>query len=175
MCACVAPALAHASTPQAQHPVRVAVHAEADFDGDGILDRASLSPASREIAIRFSGAPVRHIALLEPASSLAVMDMDRDGDLDIVALARSPRLQVWLNGGSGEFRPRAIAPERSLLSPLSRLAADAANVSPAPALRLAALSGAAPVQHRAVLVEMSAGGTGVAFSVGSSRAPPASL
>lgn len=79
-----------------------------DVDGDGIHDRIEVGPDARELAVRFS--TTRRLQQLESGERIVAVvaaDLDRDGDLDLVASTNRPALHVWINIGRGVFAARA--------------------------------------------------------------------
>ena len=88
--------------------------AVADFDGDNKLDGAvilkpglSMAPGSFQIDLHFTGRNNTNIVFQTPESQITVaaLDIDHDGDIDLVieqSLTRK-RLQVWINDGHGNF------------------------------------------------------------------------
>ena len=50
------------------------------------------------------------IVVDEKIVRVVVIDIDRDGDSDLIALTRAPRLLVWLNDGRGHFSSRTPCP-----------------------------------------------------------------
>ncbi len=90
----------------------------ADFDGDGNLDLATLNSGynnegAESLSLLFgtgTGTFLRqstHYAAFSPdllgATGLAVGDIDRDGDLDLLAVGVSNDVAVYLNNGAGVF------------------------------------------------------------------------
>src|SRR5947208_1875586 len=85
----------------------------ADFNSDGIADNARLVQQDfkrAQIQIFVSGSRSNKIGLDEKIVRVVAIDVDRDGDSDLVALTRAPRLLVWLNDGRGHFSLRAPCP-----------------------------------------------------------------
>jgi hypothetical protein len=83
-------------------PARAAVLA--DFNGDGVLDRAVLQRTTRtRIILKISGARPQVLRLADPLLSFAAVDIDRDGDLDLGTLSQWRGVAVWLNQGNGRF------------------------------------------------------------------------
>jgi hypothetical protein len=75
-----------------------------DFDGDGRPDVAIIQRGTDDsyVHVRLSGSP--DAALLEAkVISVVAADIDHDGDLDLVAMAPSGNLMVWLNDGRGRY------------------------------------------------------------------------
>ena len=111
--------LGNISSPSARVALQSATYlgtqteVRADFDGDGISDRAVVAkPGSREaIHLSFSR---RSEILLEngdaPIATLLATDFDHDGHRDIVATTASADLIIWINNGHGGF---SILPPRS--------------------------------------------------------------
>jgi hypothetical protein len=78
--------------------------ARGDFDGDGRPDVAVIQKGTDDsyVHVRLSGSP--DAALLEAkVISVVAADIDHDGDLDLVAMAPSGTLMVWLNDGRGRY------------------------------------------------------------------------
>jgi hypothetical protein len=81
-----------------------------DFDGDGILDEARLT-ASDRVSVRLSSAAGRlTLDAPERIVGLASIDIDRDGDVDLVAFLGGGGSIVWINDGHGAFAPAAAQP-----------------------------------------------------------------
>ncbi len=88
------------------HGISVIAAVDVDIDNDGWVDLAVAGRHDGHAALlvlrnRGDGTWAK-LALLEPATdcvTLAAVDYDRDGDLDLVALDRQSRLQVWRNDG----------------------------------------------------------------------------
>jgi hypothetical protein len=89
-----------------------------DLDGDGDLDIAVACGGNNSIAVFFQGTPgsfpsapslsLTHASLLAP-ETVAVADIDHDGDLDIVSGNSSSRnLTVFRQGTPGTFGPTPI-------------------------------------------------------------------
>lgn len=86
------------------------VVATADVDGDGRSDTVLGGDAGLRIRLSIS----THIRLKGPrtVAAAAAVDLDRDGDRDLIALSTRGRLFVWRNDGAGRFslqppRPRS--------------------------------------------------------------------
>jgi hypothetical protein len=83
----------------------------ADFDNDGIIDRARIAGAERrssiEIRLGLTGrASWLHFeALSQAPGSLFSQDLDNDGDVDLVwtDLLHTDAVVVWLGDGTGRF------------------------------------------------------------------------
>jgi len=75
-----------------------------DFDGDGRGDIARIEAHSSgsRIAVRLS-ASTATVELGHSVVALAEGDVDRDGDIDLVAATASGDLAVFLNDGRGRF------------------------------------------------------------------------
>jgi hypothetical protein len=81
-----------------------------DFDGDGDLDLALINAsAGGDVARVYRNNGSSFAAIAGPASayvgamSLAVGDVDSDGDVDLVVGYYSAQVQLFLNNGSGAF------------------------------------------------------------------------
>ncbi|MGH9429469.1 MAG: hypothetical protein ACRD2L_24550 [Terriglobia bacterium] len=87
---------------------------QADFNSDGIADNVRLVDEDfnrAQIQIFVSGlSRSNRIVLDEKIVRVVAIDVDRDGDSDLVALTRAPCLLVWLNDGRGHFFPRVPCP-----------------------------------------------------------------
>lgn len=83
----------------------------ADLNGDGLSDTVTVSHGrvrvhlSNHAHVRLGGS--RHIV------GLAVADIDRDGDRDLVAMSSRGVLHIWRNDGRGHFSRQSFEPARS--------------------------------------------------------------
>jgi hypothetical protein len=170
----VSPELPMVNLVQLNRPGSMKGRVEADFDGDGVLDCAELSGAPLEITVRLSGAPMRHVPLLQPALGLAVVDLDHDGDRDLVAVSGQPNVLVWWNDGSGAFEPKSNS-VIGLLTPEGRIAPDPPNLSSVPMLQVIGPSGGETAQSCAAPSMAAPRAVGRAYDLASPRGPPASL
>jgi hypothetical protein len=166
-------ALAAVTLGQWNHPGSIAGRVEADLDGDGILDYAELSRVPLEITIRLSGAPSRHVPLLEPALALAVVDLDLDGDRDLVAVSGGPHVFVWLNDGFGAFDLRSSA-FSGLLVPHLQTAPDLVDFSPSPVLQFAEPSSVGSARSGSPTFKPAPRAVRRVYDAASPRAPPSS-
>jgi len=93
----------------------------ADINGDGISDRIEAGGAGGGLLVQLSGRePAQRLGVVGQILDLALVDIDRDGDSDLVATAagrRHIRLLVWTNAGRGRLvtrvplrRPLAAVP-----------------------------------------------------------------
>ena len=90
------------------------LRAEADIGG--VHDRIDLSHSAGVLAARLSQS--RHwlrFGTSEPIIRVVVVDLDRDGDSDVVAETRHSGLYFWINKGRGRF---ALRWPRPMLRPL---------------------------------------------------------
>src|SRR5262249_51550676 len=124
--------------------------------------------------IRFSSAPILHVPLLEPVITLTAVDLDRDGDRDLIAVTGSPRIVVWLNNGFGSFALR-LNPISSFLDPHSQVVPDAVSCPPSPALQFVSIPIVGIDQARVSLVSAVTGAVRIVAYISSPRAPPAFL
>ena len=61
-----------------------------------------------------AAAPVHFVRAAETLERIALLDIDRDGDVDIVAAPREGSLIVWRNAGHGRFA-RVVPPRQTHL------------------------------------------------------------
>ena len=75
---------------------------EADFNGDGVLDRIVLPrPPETNIVVRLSGGAPQVLKLYDRVISIVATDIDHDGEVDLSALSERRGVFVWLNKGKG--------------------------------------------------------------------------
>jgi len=85
----------------------------ADFDGDGILDFATLRDDRIALSLSEQRTTV-HLRALSDTIGLAATDIDRDGDTDLVSLGARGSIRGWNNQGSGSFAQWTIGPPSRL-------------------------------------------------------------
>src|SRR5262249_49733949 len=91
------------SSPSGQTAVR------ADFDGDGIVDAAVLADGVITIRLSEEGTTVR-LEALPDTTGLVAIDIDKDGDTDLLSLTLDGRSREWTNERSGLFSARTTGP-----------------------------------------------------------------
>ena len=88
-----------------------------DYDGDGLLDLFALTPGGprlwRSLGSSWSDVTVASLSALgdpgDPAITMAVGDIDADGDHDVIAHLQSGRVRFWRNTQpAGVARPPSI-------------------------------------------------------------------
>jgi hypothetical protein len=82
-----------------------AAEVRADFNGDGILDSATLEPGPRP-AIRLTlsgGGPPLLLILRERPVTLIAADLDHDGRVDLAGVSKHSGLFFWKNRGDNQF------------------------------------------------------------------------
>jgi len=73
---------------------------EADFNGDGVLDRIVLPrPPETNIVVRLSGAAPQVLKFYDHVISIVATDIDHDGKIDLSALSERRGVFIWLNKG----------------------------------------------------------------------------
>jgi hypothetical protein len=87
-----------------------ALSAVADFNQDGSpdwvrSDRTVVSVALSPLVT--SAVTLDHVG---PVVGLFAVDMDRDGDTDLLTLTLAGRLRIWRNDGRGHFSPDIVVP-----------------------------------------------------------------
>src|SRR5262245_58744864 len=78
----------------------------ADFDGDGVLDTATLEPGGRPIirvTLSTAAQPLL-IVLKEHPVALVAADINRDGLMDLAGMSRRRTLWFFTNDGEGFTR-----------------------------------------------------------------------
>ena len=117
MAVLVAPCLltirAHAAIPSSPNPSNFRIDPSlpiiADFDGDCRADKSELlsNGFEKRIQLKFAdlrSTQLRFTAKVEDPGTLFAVDIDHDGDLDLVWIASSERADVvWINDGKGQF------------------------------------------------------------------------
>jgi hypothetical protein len=125
-----------------------------DFDGDARLDQCEIVGATR-IAVRLSttSAP-QQLTLAEGGRqsivALASIDIDHDGDLDLVASLSDGGIAVWINGGHGDFARTTPRPHPAAVLSTARLSLSGLLVFVGTTVRVDALP-ARPIVPSAVL------------------------
>lgn len=101
--------------PQWTVPALAGTVIRADFDGDGVLDTATVTSDARpfvDIAVSGARRPLR-VALRERPLSLVAADLDRDGRIDLAGLTPHSGLLLLRNRGERFVRLRRSNPRRS--------------------------------------------------------------
>jgi hypothetical protein len=82
-----------------------------DFDGDGRSDLALIQDGSdgRSISVTLSGS-TQATRFEANVTGLVESDIDKDGDLDLVAATPTGGLIVWINDGHGHFTRQDASP-----------------------------------------------------------------
>jgi len=81
----------------------------ADLDGDGIHDRIETGRHPGLLAVRLSGTRRwLRLGTNDLIVRLVVVDIDRDGDPDVVAETQHSGLHFWINKGRGRFTFRSL-------------------------------------------------------------------
>jgi hypothetical protein len=79
-------------------PAEAAV--EADFNGDGVLDRVVLPrPPDTNIVVRVSGGVPQVLKFHDRIISIVATDVNHDGEIDLSALSERRGVFIWLNKG----------------------------------------------------------------------------
>ena len=105
-----------AATP-GRHPTPLR---RVDFNRDGFADRGTILRvhSSTIIAVSLSGEnKTGRIRVEERLTGVVAVDVDYDGDTDLLALDDHLRVLVWLNNGKGRFIRRELAPHRTPAGP----------------------------------------------------------
>jgi hypothetical protein len=94
-------------------PVAGRANVRADFNGDGVVDVASLEPGSPAVIVVALSGSQRTLRLVIPERplSIAAVDIDADGRIDLVGTSRSRGLFFWRNRPGARFKnvPRSFA------------------------------------------------------------------
>jgi len=168
----------------------------ADFDSDDrpdgalLLEPASfLGSGSFQIELHFTGRKNANITFRSPEPDIAVaaLDIDHDGDIDIVIeqSLTHKRLQVWLNDGHGNFEkgriedfPSVLAPARDRLLSSERSDCPAVSLPTQRGLETMLLAGhiagRPPSEGEFAAQSTRALRTDPPFSLNAARAPPLS-
>ena len=91
--------------------------APGDFDGDGRPDVALIQNGADgpHVSVRLSGSPGVVTLDAEVVGVIAV-DLDHDGDVDLVTAAPSGQVVNWINDGRGRFTRQQALPSDRLSS-----------------------------------------------------------
>jgi hypothetical protein len=155
----------------------------ADFDGDGTLDSATLHDNRIALSLSEQRTTIQLHGLAD-TTTVAVTDIDRDGDTDLVSIDARGSLRGWNNEGSGSFAPWTVGAPSGLPSPtwagtpswssaLAVLPSILSGRSPsaaALAMRLASLALRPPPM--AIGAHSDRAPTNLGFAEHSPRAPP---
>ena len=91
----------------------------ADINGDGVRDRIETRRTPAELIIRLSTREaVQHLRFSGSILNVVAIDIDADGDSDLVATTvgqRHVRVFVWTNAGRGRFVSHAPKPRDALV------------------------------------------------------------
>lgn len=75
---------------------------DADFNGDGVLDRIVLPrPPETNIVVRLSGGAPQVLKFYDRIISIVATDLNHDGEIDLSALSERRGVVIWLNKGKG--------------------------------------------------------------------------
>jgi hypothetical protein len=73
---------------------------EADFNGDGLVDRVVLPrPPDTNIVVRLSNAAPQVLKFYDRIIAIVATDINHDGEIDLSALSERHGVFVWLNKG----------------------------------------------------------------------------
>ena len=73
---------------------------DADFNGDGVLDRVVLPrPPETNIVVRVSGGAPQVLRFYDRIISIVAADVNHDGEIDLSALSERRGVFIWLNKG----------------------------------------------------------------------------
>jgi hypothetical protein len=73
---------------------------EADFNGDGLVDRVVLPhPPETNIVVRLSNGAPQVLKFYDRIISIVATDINHDGEIDLSALSERHGVFVWLNKG----------------------------------------------------------------------------
>jgi VCBS repeat protein len=90
--------------------------ASGDFDGDGRADVAGIQTRHGQplLSVWLTGSPT-DVQLDASVAAVVGDDVDRDGDLDLIAATTSGDVVIWLNDGHGHFTRQQPQQSRGLV------------------------------------------------------------
>ena len=85
-----------------------------DFDNDGAPDRLCVDQSTVTIALSRGDSPVSRLGHPTSVVGFVAIDVDRDGDADVLTLTAAGSIWLWRNDGRGRFTAERVVPDRSL-------------------------------------------------------------
>lgn len=85
-------------------PAATSAHVvHADLNGDGIHDVVDVAARPSEVPVRTHSRHSQRLQASDRIIRVAIADIDRDGDPDLVASTSRLGLRIWINNGRGRF------------------------------------------------------------------------
>jgi hypothetical protein len=133
-------------------PTTLPQRAIGDFDGDGRVDVARIQHDARGSSIVVQLSDAAHTAHLDAnVNAVVERDVDRDGDLDLIATTPTGDVLIWINDGHGAFTRQDVS-RTSHLATQARLVPSGPTRSAAITVHKLVLSDASVRRHRRVAV-----------------------